>query len=152
MLSVPLIAGALLVAPAIVIPMTASATPNHIECHDTLPSRILSRDVDVFPHSGDYTSWNSTFLVGSLKHGVVSAIGLDGNVRRVVDDRDLVSVQAVRVDQARGRVLVSDADYGLADRSDKDNPFLVAGVGSYDLSTGRRHWYVDLAALLADGK
>ncbi|MGW1494968.1 hypothetical protein [Streptomyces sp. NPDC002402] len=139
--------------------MTASAStaPGHDghrieQTENAAHSVIKANGPGVFPHSVDYNRQSKNFVVGSLKHSTISTVGLDGTVRTLVDDPSLVSVQAVRVDRDRQRVLAGNVDYGLADRSSKDTTFRVAGVGSYDLTGGRKHWYTDLAKVAADGK
>ncbi|MFD8282597.1 TIGR03086 family metal-binding protein [Streptomyces solisilvae] len=116
------------------------------------PSVIKADGPNVFPHSLDFDARSNTFFAGSLKHGTVSAVRPDGKVRTFIDDPELVSAQAVLVDRERDRILVSNVDYGTADRSRKDAPFRVAGVGSYDLKSGKQDWCVDLTALTLDGK
>ncbi|MFE5125782.1 hypothetical protein [Streptomyces sp. NPDC056669] len=118
------------------------------------PGVIKADGSNVFPHSLDFDARSNTFLAGSLKHGTVSAVSPDGKVRTFIDDPQLVSAQAVLVDRERerDRVLVSNVDYGTADRSKKDAPFRVAGVGSYDLKSGKQDWCVDLTAVALDGK
>ncbi|WP_210584187.1 hypothetical protein [Streptomyces sp. GESEQ-35] len=116
------------------------------------PNVIKADGANVFPHSLDYDPQSKTFFATSLKQGKVSAFGRDGRVRTHIDDPALVSAQAVNIDRERDRILVSNTDYGIADRSHKDNPFKVAGVGSYDLASGKQHWCVDLTAVANDGK
>ncbi|MFE2182941.1 hypothetical protein [Streptomyces sp. NPDC059455] len=116
------------------------------------PDVIKADGANVFPHSLDFDEPSKTFFAGSLKHGTVSAVGPDGKVRTFIDDPQLVSAQAVNVDRERDRVLVSNVDYGTADRSRKADPFKVASVGSYDLKTGKQDWCVDLTAVTNDGK
>lgn len=112
-------------------------------------------DVDganVFPHSLGFDPTTKTFYTGSLKHGNVFAVDENGKIKTHVEDPALVSAQSVLTDKERNRLLVSNVDYGTADRSDKKNPFHVAGVGSYDLKTGKQHWCVDLRPVAGDGK
>jgi hypothetical protein len=101
----------------------------------------------VFPHSADYDSRTGTFLVGSLKKGTVTLVDRDGSARTLVDDPTLVSVQGIRIDRVRNRVLITNVDLGTADTTNAAGPLKVAGIGSYDLRTGRRQWYTDLAAI-----
>ncbi|MER5937597.1 hypothetical protein ABT121_09795 [Streptomyces sp. NPDC001928] len=116
------------------------------------PSVIKADGANAFPHSLDFAAGSKTFFAGSLKHGKVYAFGPDGKVRTHIDDPELVSAQAVVADTQRDRILVSNVDYGLADRSRKDAPFRIAGVGSYDLDSGKQDWCVDLTAVALDGK
>ncbi|MFD8382630.1 maleylpyruvate isomerase N-terminal domain-containing protein [Streptomyces sp. NPDC059679] len=116
------------------------------------PSAIKADGSNVFPHSLDFDARSNTFFAGSLKHGTVSAVSPDGKVRTLIDDPEMVSAQAVLADRERDRILVSNVDYGTADRSKKNAPFRVAGVGSYDLESGKQDWCVDLTAVTLDGK
>ncbi|MGW6599864.1 hypothetical protein [Streptomyces sp. NPDC055036] len=117
-----------------------------------MPSAIKADGPNVFPHSLDFDAQSKTFFAGSLKQGKVYAVGPDGKVRTHIDDPELVSAQAVLADRERDRILVSNVDYGTADRSSKEAPFRIAGVGSYDLDTGKQEWCVDLTAVALDGK
>ncbi|KAF5996630.1 hypothetical protein [Streptomyces sp. WAC00263] len=136
----------------------AHATPGrHATTSAHSPSRpaatvVQARGPRVFPHSVDYDPDSRKFVVGSLAHSTISSVSQDGTVRTLVDDKDLVSVQAVRVDSERNRILATDVDYGLADRSAPATRFRVAGVASYDADNGRREWYADLNRVAGDGR
>ncbi|MEV7045037.1 hypothetical protein [Amycolatopsis sp. NPDC051061] len=106
---------------------------------------------EVFPHSADYDPATGSFVVGSLKKGLITIVNRDGSVRTLVDDPSMVSFQGVRVDRARNRVLVTNVDLGVADTTNAAGPLKVAGLASYDLRTGKRQWYADLAATAHDG-
>ncbi|PYC88141.1 hypothetical protein C7C46_01465 [Streptomyces tateyamensis] len=104
------------------------------------------------PESASWDPTSGRFVISSIHQGVVSTVGPDGVARTLVADPTLVSVIGVKVDAARGRVLVCNADpAGLSVRSTPGSQGHVAGLGSYDLRTGARRWYVDLAAVAADG-
>ncbi|MEV0774160.1 hypothetical protein [Streptomyces sp. NPDC050428] len=130
---------------------SGSERPRFEQSKQKAPSPIKAAGPNVFPHSLDFDARSKTFFAGSLKQGKVFAVGTDGKVRTHIDDPELVSAQAVRVDRERGRILVSNVDYGTAERS-RDTPFGIAGVGSYDLTTGKQDWCVDLTAIALDGK
>ncbi|NUL04681.1 hypothetical protein HRW07_15885 [Streptomyces lunaelactis] len=136
----------------------AQATPGrHAGTSAQGPSRPAAPTVEasgpgVFPHSVDHDPDSRKFVVGSPAHSTISSVGQDGTVRTLVDDKDLVSVQAVRVDSKRNRILATNVDYGLADRSAPATRFQVAGVASCDAGSGRRLWYADLNKIAGDGK
>lgn len=115
------------------------------------PTAIEVDGPNVFPHSLDYDAESNTFFASSLAQGKVFAFGPDGQVRTHIDDPELVSSQAVLTDRERDRILVSNVDYGTAERS-RDTPFRIAGVGSYDLESGEQDWCVDLTAVANDGR
>ncbi|MEU1984043.1 hypothetical protein [Nocardia sp. NPDC019395] len=149
---------ALVVAAAIAAASPAHGSPTgpeqpRMEQNQQQASGVIKADgPNVFPHSLDFDAQSKTFFAGSLKNGTVSVFGPDGKVSTFIQDPAIVSAQAVNVDRERNRVLVSNTDYGLADRSNKDDPFRIAGVGSYDLASGRQHWCADLTTLTQDGK
>ncbi|MFC4560561.1 hypothetical protein ACFO4E_01695 [Nocardiopsis mangrovi] len=133
---------------------SGSEKPTAVQAKEDTPTAdpIQVDGANVFPHSLDYDAETDTFYAGSLSQGKVFAFGPDGEVRTHIDDPLLVSAQAVQIDPERDRILVSNVDYGTSDRSDKDNPFGFAGVGSYDLETGEQDWCVDLRPLFEDGE
>ncbi|MFI9461988.1 hypothetical protein [Streptomyces xiamenensis] len=113
---------------------------------------IEADGANVFPHSLDFDPRSQTFFAGSLGQGKVFSVDTDGKVTTHIDDPELVSAQSVLVDRERERLLVSNVDYGTAERSNPEAPFGIAGVGSYDLATGEQHWCVDLTGVALDGK
>ncbi|MFD4672149.1 hypothetical protein ACFWNN_20620 [Lentzea sp. NPDC058450] len=135
--TVAALTAALLVTPAVAVAAPATHQPAVID----------AKGPGVFPHSADYDGRSRTFLVGSLSTGTVSVVSRDGQVRTLVDDPRLTSTQGIRVDLARNRVLVTDVDLGTAKKSTPESRLKTAGVASYDLRTGKRQWYADLAAL-----
>ncbi|MCC9309034.1 hypothetical protein LN042_18410 [Kitasatospora sp. RB6PN24] len=104
------------------------------------------------PESASWDPVHRQFVIGSVHQGTVSTVRADGTAHTLVSDPELVSVLGVKVDAARGRVLVCNADpAGRSVRSTAQTPGHVAGLGAYELGTGRRLWYVDLAAVAGDG-
>ncbi|MFC5835862.1 hypothetical protein [Nonomuraea insulae] len=106
----------------------------------------------VFPHSADYHPESGKFVTGSLAHSTISSVDQKGRVRTIIEDKKLVSVQAVRVDTRGNRILASNVDYGTADRSTPATKFKVAGVAAYQIGSGRRLWYADLNKVAKDDK
>ncbi|MEV7021760.1 hypothetical protein [Kitasatospora sp. NPDC093558] len=116
------------------------------------PAVITGHADTLVPESVVWDHGHHRFLVGSLRHGTVSEVRTDGSVRTLVDDPGtLLEVAGLRVDAARGRVLVTNLDNGVSERSSSATTGRIAGLGAYDLRTGRRLFYVDLAAVAADG-
>ncbi|MEU8512092.1 hypothetical protein AB0C76_10945 [Kitasatospora sp. NPDC048722] len=115
------------------------------------PAVITGHADTLVPESVAWDREHHRFLVGSLRHGTVCEVRTDGGVRTLVDDPTLLEVAGLRVDEARGRVLVTNLDNGVSDRSASATNGRIAGLGAYDLETGRRLFYVDLAAVAGDG-
>ncbi|MGW7443372.1 hypothetical protein [Kitasatospora sp. NPDC054795] len=73
-------------------------------------------------------------------------------MRTLVDDPGtLIETAGLRIDPVHRRVLVANLDNGIGERSTTATLGKVAGIGAYDLDTGRRLFCTDLAAVAADG-
>ncbi|MBV6699552.1 hypothetical protein [Kitasatospora aureofaciens] len=116
------------------------------------PAVITGHAASLVPESAAWDQAHHRFLVGSLRHGTVSTVRTDGSVHTLVDDPGtLLEVAGLRVDAARDRVLVTNLDNGISERTSAATNGRIAGIGAYDLETGRRLFYVDLAAVAGDG-
>ncbi|HVQ93635.1 MAG TPA: hypothetical protein VMU51_21540 [Mycobacteriales bacterium] len=124
------------------VPATA-APAGAVRC----PVEIAGSAPTLHPEGVAFDPVRGEFLAGSVTHGTVSVVHRDGTVRTLVGDPRLVTTMGLAVDAARHRLIVANADLGLADRSTPGTAFNLGAVGSYDLRTGRPRFYVDLAAL-----
>ncbi|GAB7186479.1 hypothetical protein ATKI12_6310 [Kitasatospora sp. Ki12] len=115
------------------------------------PAVITGHAPTLVPEAGAWDASHHRFLLGSLRHATVSAVGTDGSVRTLVRDPALTEVAGLRVDPVHRRVLVTDLDNGVGEHSSPATFGKIAGIGAYDLDTGRRLFYTDLAAVAADG-
>ncbi|GAA2622169.1 hypothetical protein SMC26_32850 [Actinomadura fulvescens] len=137
------VAAALATATLSVLPVPAAlATPSPV---------ITGNAPSLHPEGIAYDPYRRAFLVGSVRHGTVSVVRRNGSVSTLVRDPALVSAIGIHVDARRGRLLVANADPGAGTRSSPRTQQRLAGVGIYDLSTGHRIRYVDLAAVASDG-
>ncbi|MCP3799210.1 hypothetical protein NLX83_08070 [Allokutzneria sp. A3M-2-11 16] len=87
------------------------------------------------------------FLVGSVRHGTVSVANPDGSVQTLVDDPKLITTMGLAVDVRRGRLLVANGDVAIGTKTSPATVDKTAGLGVYDLRTGKRIAYHDLGAL-----
>ncbi|MGI5506860.1 hypothetical protein [Lentzea sp. CA-135723] len=117
-------------------PATAQAT--------TCQPVIIGNGPSLHPEGVAYDPLRHRFLVGSVTHGTVSRV-VDGRSRTLVDDPWLITTMGLAVDARRGRLLVANADLGLADRSKPETTRAFAGLGIYDLRTGQAIHRVTLA-------
>lgn len=86
----------------------------------------------------------NVFLVGSLRHGTVSVVNRNGTVRTLVKDPKLVATVGIRV---KGNLLyVTNSDNGGSTKSSPKTNLKLAGLGIYDVRTGKRVRYVTLKA------
>jgi sugar lactone lactonase YvrE len=109
---------------------------------------VLGSAPALHPEGVAFDPARAAFLVGSVTHGTVSVVRRDGTVRTLVDDSRLVTSMGIAVDSARRRLIVANADLGVADRSSPQTTFNLGAVGIYDLRTGAALRYVDLGVLI----
>ena len=114
------------------------------------PDLITGSAPRLHPEGVTYSPGQNRFLVGSVTHGTVSVVQPSGSVRTLVDDPALITTMGLAVDVRRGRLLVVNGDVDISDRSTPDTIGRTAALGIYDLRTGRRIAYHDLAALDPD--
>ena len=102
----------------------------------------------LYPEGIDYNPKTDKFIVGSFRDGGVYEIDSYGGYHRIVTDKRLNSVLAVRVDVKRDRLLVVNSDIGSSINSYAEGPKRLASLGIYQLSTGRNIDFIDLGKLL----
>ncbi|GAA2836595.1 SMP-30/gluconolactonase/LRE family protein [Kitasatospora paracochleata] len=115
------------------------------------PAVLVGHGPTLHPEGATWDPVHRRFLVGSMPHGTVSTVRPDGSTATLIDDPALVSVVGLHVDAAHHRVLVVNGDTGAGLRSTPATARRTAGLGAYDLTTGRRLFYTDLAAVAGDG-
>lgn len=95
-------------------------------------------------------SWSATqnrFFVGSVTHGTIGTVSPDGDYRPIVTDETLVSTVGILVDDARNTLWAANSDPGAGTRTMAATQGKLAGVATYDATTGKRLAYYDLGAL-----
>lgn len=115
------------------------------------PDTISFTKPALYPEGVEYDAKGGHFLVSSLHEGKVGAVTLDGKYSVLVNDPELVSAVGIRVDQAHNRLLVCNSDPGASVRTKKETQGKLAGLGIYELSTGRRLAYIDLGSMAKGG-
>ncbi|MCE7003487.1 SMP-30/gluconolactonase/LRE family protein [Kibdelosporangium philippinense] len=125
--------------------ITVAAIPVPASAARPCPDFILGNGPTLHPEGVAYDHRNDRFLVGSVTHGTVSTVQPDGSARTLVNDPKLITTMGIAVD--RGTVLAVNGDIGRGDRSTPDTINKTAGLGFYDLRSGRQIRYVDLGAL-----
>ncbi|MEV6239616.1 hypothetical protein [Lentzea sp. NPDC051838] len=118
-----------------------AANPAHAAA---CPPVVMGTGASLHPEGVTYDPIRHRFLVGSVTHGTVSRVEGD-KAKTLVDDPWLITTMGLTVDPYRGRLLVTNADLGLADRSKPETTRAFAGLGIYDLRTGKAIHRVTLA-------
>lgn len=102
----------------------------------------------LYPESITWSAEQNLFFVGSVVHGTVGTVSMDGQYTPLVNDEQLTSTFGVRVDDARSRLWVTTDDLGVSDRSTPATTGTQAAVAVYDSKTGERLAYHDMTTLI----
>ena len=131
-------------------PVEFSAAPRAQLKSGASPLRIAAPAL--YPETLALNPQTNQFLLSSLREGVVVEVGLDGQAKQLVTDPRLTSILGIAVDAASKRLLVTNSDLGAGPRHSARGPKKEAGVGVYELASGRALQYVDLAGLLPEAE
>lgn len=107
-----------------------------------LPEEVVITQPALFPEGVEYDTEGKRYLVSSLTEGTIGAVDDEGTYEPFIEDSDFVSTIGIEVDEDRQRLLVCVSD---------PNTGTVAALGSYDLRSGERLFFTDLAAIADDG-
>jgi sugar lactone lactonase YvrE len=119
-------------------------------CSQPPPPLVQSGTPRLHPEGTVWDPTRSRVLVGSLHRGSVSVVNPDGTTTPLVKDPRLVGTGGMRIDQERNRLLVTYDDTfagpggQLSERSTPKTPGKWAGLGIFDLSTGKTIKLIDL--------
>lgn len=112
-----------------------------------LAEPLVVRRPALFPETIEYSAKRDKFLLGSFREGAVYEVDRDGRASVLVDDRRLCSVLGIAIDEPRNRLWAVNSDVGACIKPSVQGPAKLAGVGVYDLSSGKPIDYFDLAPL-----
>jgi sugar lactone lactonase YvrE len=115
--------------------------------HQEPPPAITVPSPALYPEGIEFNPLSNEFLLGSIRRGAVVSVAMSGAVRPFVEDQRLRSVVGIRVDAPRGRLLVLNSDYAVAERSAQGESFATAALAVYDLRTGAPLQFIDLSAV-----
>lgn len=100
-----------------------------------------------YPESITWSARQGTFMVGSVRHGLVAKVDKAGKYTEFVHDARLVSTAGLLVDDKRNTLWVTNSDPGVGDRTNAATQGKLAGVATYDATTGQNRAYYDLGSL-----
>lgn len=109
------------------------------------PNVIKFNSAALYPEGVAWDTTNKRFLVTSIRKGEIGSVKDDGTHWVFARDPRLVSSVGIKIDAARDRVLVCNADPGAAEKSSQDTTGKLAGLAAFRLSTGKLIKYIDLA-------
>jgi sugar lactone lactonase YvrE len=115
------------------------------------PEVVSFTKAALYPEGVEYDAKRNRFLVTSMHDGLVGEVTDDGTYKVFIQDPNLVSAVGIRVDAERDRLLVCNSDPGASVHTKKENQGKLAGLGIYQLSTGKPIKYLDLGKLAGAG-
>jgi sugar lactone lactonase YvrE len=115
------------------------------------PEVIAFTKAALYPEGLEYDAKRNRFLVTSLREGIVGEVADDGTYKVFVQDPTFVSAIGIRIDAERDRLLVCNSDPGVSVHTKKETQGKLAGIGIFQLSTGKLVKYLDLGKLGGDG-
>ncbi|WP_269236269.1 SMP-30/gluconolactonase/LRE family protein [Flavobacterium flavigenum] len=102
----------------------------------SLKSKYTITDPGLYPEGIDYDSKNQRFLFSSLQKGAVYAMNLKGELSVFATSSKLVLPTGVYTDEIRNRLIVSNADLGISQKSTEGSAGSVATVSIFNLTSG----------------
>ncbi|MEJ7737251.1 MAG: hypothetical protein WKF97_07485 [Chitinophagaceae bacterium] len=101
--------------------------------HSTKPVQINFTEPNLFPEGVAYDPLRNWFYVSSASRGDIGIVTPAGTYKPFITDEKLTGTTGLKVDKARRRLWVCNIENG---------------IGVYNLNSGDRIFYTDLAALL----
>jgi hypothetical protein len=101
----------------------------------------------LYPETIEYNQADDKFLLSSFRDGAIYEVDQAGRASLLVDDPRLCSVLGIAIDAPRKRLWAVNSDLGSSIKPSSAGPKKLAGVGVYDLTSGKALNYVDLSPL-----
>jgi len=111
------------------------------------PAQIPFSSDQLYPETASWSAKQKVFLVGSVRHGTVGNLTLDGKYTPFITDEKLVTTVGLLADDAHNTLWVANSDPGVADRTNAATQGTLAAVAAYDITTGKLRAYYDLGRL-----
>ncbi len=111
------------------------------------PAAVSFTQASLYPEGMEYDPTGQRFFVSSLTKGTIGQVKDDGTYAAFADDPALVSTTGLQLDPGRNRLLVAVSDFGNTPRSTAATSFKLAGLATFDVTTGKRTAYANLSAL-----
>lgn len=116
-----------------------------------LPNEILVKSPGLYPEGLVYDNKTEAFYTTSVAQGKIIKVTKEGKVTVFADDKDLISTIGLEIDTRRNRLIVCNSDPGASSKSSEATAGKLAAVVFYNLKTGKREKYIDLAAIAPMG-
>jgi len=92
----------------------------------------------LYPASVAYSNQQHVFFVGSIRHGNIGKVSIDGHYTKFIEDKALISTAGVFLDAKRNTLWVANGDVGGSVQSSTATQGKLAAVAAYDATTGAK--------------
>ena len=123
----------------------SSSPPATQQAKMSTPDVVSFKKMALYPESVEYDAQRKSFLVTSLREGVVGAVKDDGTYSVIAQDPNMISAVGIRIDAARDRLFVCNSDPGVSIHTNPKTQLKLAGLAVFQLSTGYLIKYLNLA-------
>jgi sugar lactone lactonase YvrE len=100
-----------------------------------------------YPESVTWSAKQHSFMVSSVRQGVVGKVSTKGEYTPFITDKSLVSSVGLLVDDKSNTLWVTNSDPGASEHTDAATQGKLAGLAAYDATSGERKAYYDLGSL-----
>jgi len=107
---------------------------------------IIINNAGLYPEGISFDSQEEIFYVSSVAKGEVWKVNQKGESELFVRNKKFPSVIGLRVDEDRNRLIICVADPGVGVNSTASSKGRLAGVGIYDIKSGKELSYIILPA------
>jgi sugar lactone lactonase YvrE len=112
---------------------------------------IVIENEGLYPEGISFDEQQNLFYVSSVGRGEIWRVDRQGNAELFARHPDIASTIGLQVDNDTHRLLVCVSDPGLSEQSQSENVGIIAGLAVFDLPSGKRLAYHDLASVAGAG-
>jgi len=118
-----------------------------LACSEKSPTHVYTKHANLYPEGLEYHPQKKKFLVSSMKYGKIGLVDDDGNYEVFIENDNLVSVVGLHVDRKNNKLYAANSDPGVSIKTKPETQKKIAGLGVYNLSTGKEIKYYNLEKL-----
>lgn len=105
----------------------------------------------LYPEGISYDNKSASFYLSSVSKGQIIKVNKDGTHSIFINDSDLISTIGLKIDSKRNRLIVCNGDPGVGEKSSNKTKGQLAAIAIYNLKTGKREDYINLAKIAPIG-
>ncbi|MFJ3054461.1 hypothetical protein [Herbaspirillum sp. NPDC087042] len=112
------------------------------------PTTIIEFSGDtIYPESVSWSNQQNRFFVGSVRHGGIGTVDMNGQYKPFAQDGALPSTFGINIDDTHQKVWVTIDDLGTGASSSAETQGKLAAVAVFDSKTGKKLAYYDMHSI-----